>query len=96
MVDACRELHSRWLEGVISGELDLKKEDSACVWTVFRSRDRCLPAELVGIVGGAGGAIGERIASQVDKLFLNSFKCHMLRIMTKFLSSFSCFNFYFL
>ena len=70
------ERQLRRLERIVRREVDVEEEDAARVGRIIRAHDRGLPVELVSLVGGAGGAVGGWISTQINQLFLDSFKCH--------------------
>ena len=76
VVHFCGEGHLGRLEGVVGREMDVQEENTLMVRWVFRSHDSCLPVELVRLVGRASRAVRGRVSTKVDKLLLDSFKCH--------------------
>ena len=54
MVDFRSEGDLGRLEGVVGREVDVEEEHAASVGRVLWAHDRCLPVELVRLVGRAG------------------------------------------
>ena len=71
-----RECNLWRLEGVVRREVDVEEEHTLVVWGILGTHDRRLPVELVRFVRWAGRAVCGRVSSEVDELFLYSFKCH--------------------
>ena len=78
VVNFGRKSNFRGLEGVVGWKVNGEKEDSLVVRRVLGSHNRRNPVELLSVVWGPCRAVGRWVSSEVDKLFLNSFKCHFL------------------
>lgn len=67
MVNASGKVDLGWLEGVVSGEVNLEEEDATGVWAVRRPHNGGLPVEHV-LVGRASRARGRWVTSEVLQL----------------------------
>ena len=76
MVNSRGEVALWWLEGVVSGEVDVQEEHTASVWGIIRSHNGCLPVILILLVDGSSGAVGGGILAKVDKFLLDSLEGH--------------------
>ena len=83
MIDLGRKGHFGGLERVVGREVDVQEEDSASVRTLIRTHDRCLPVELVCLVGWASTAIGWWVPTQVNQFFLDSLQSHFFNQSSK-------------
>ena len=63
MVYFSDELELGGLEWVVSGEVDVQEEHSTSEGAVVGAHDGGLPVELVGVVLGAGRAVGRWVVS---------------------------------
>lgn len=77
MVDSGGEVALRWLEGVVSREVDVEEEHSTSVGRVIRSHDGSLPVVLILLINRSSRAVGWRVLAEVDKLLLDSLKSHI-------------------
>ena len=83
MVDPGGEVALGRLEGVVSGEVDVQEENTACVWGVFGSHDCSLPMVLVFLVDWSSRAAVRGVFAEVDKFFLDSFQSHYANLNYK-------------
>jgi hypothetical protein len=47
VIDASGEVYLGWLEGIVSGKMNIQKENASGIWRVIRSHNRCLPVEHI-------------------------------------------------
>ena len=72
MVDSRCEVDLCWLEGIVSGEVDVEEEDSTRVWRIIWSHDGCLPMIRILLINWSSWAVCRWVLSKIDKLLLNS------------------------
>jgi hypothetical protein len=58
------------LEGIISGEMNIKEKDPTRIWRILWSHDRRLPMKHI-VTDGPGRAIGRRILAQIDQFLFS-------------------------
>ena len=46
-IEASGEMYLGWLEGMISGKMNIQKENASGIWRVIWSHNRCLPVEHI-------------------------------------------------
>ena len=63
MVDLRGEVDLRWLERVVSGEVDREEKHTARVWRVWWAHDGCLP--VVQVVADWAGRAGRGWVSKL-------------------------------
>ena len=73
----------RWLEWVISWEMDVQEVHSTCIWAIIWSHDSCLPMVLIVLVDWSSWTVGRWISSQVNQFLLDSLKCHYSSLLLK-------------
>ena len=76
VVNSRRKRHFWRFEWVVSREVDVEEEHTSRVWGIIWAHDGCLPCELIFFVDRASRAVGGRVLSEIDELFLDSFKGH--------------------
>lgn len=77
MIDFCGEIAFGGSEGIVSGEGDIEVKGTASIRRVFRAKDGGLPMELISI-NGSSRAVVNGLFLEFNKLFSNSFLCHVL------------------
>jgi len=78
MIDPGCEVDLRWLERVVSWEMDVQEEHTTSVWRVIWSHDGGLPMVLILLIDWASRAVGGWVLTKIDKFLLNSFDCRHL------------------
>jgi len=76
VINAGGEMNLWRLEWIISGEVDIQKEDSSSIRGVVRTHDSSLPMKHI-ISNWTSGAIRRWILSKVHKFFINSLQRHV-------------------
>jgi len=70
------ELELRWLERIISWEVDVQEENTAGERRVIGPHDGGLPVERIGFVLGSCGTVGGWVLAKIDEFFLDALECH--------------------
>jgi hypothetical protein len=77
VVDSGSKVAFRWLEWVVSWEVDVQKEDTSSIWGIIGSHDCGLPVILVFLVDWSSWTVGGGIFTQVNKFLLDSLQSHL-------------------
>jgi hypothetical protein len=66
VIDTSGKVNLGWLERIVSGEMNIQKENTSCIWGLIWSHNSCLPVEHI-IAYWSCRTVGRGVFSQVDK-----------------------------
>jgi hypothetical protein len=68
VIDSSGEVDLGWLEWIVSGKVNIQKENAPCIWRVVGAHDGCLPVEHI-ITDGTCRTVRRRVFSQIDQFY---------------------------